>query len=227
MNQFYFEDCLIEKFVALVPESLLDKPGRVFYSGCNAFASENGLYILGLNSSGDPLSVTDTVQSNIDQVLHGELDSWSRYEEGNNPFHRRMQHLFKRIDTDPKTVPSSNLVFLRSQSAKELGKAKLKRLAEDCWCFHQTVIEELKIKVVVCLGKKTSKFVRGFLNILDGPADSFIEHNCRQWKSHIYRNSDGPLVVELTHPSTVDWITPSSDPTGLVREALNKSRTLL
>ena len=214
----------VEEFAALVPESLRDEPGRVFYSGWRAFESENNLYVLGLNSSGDPGSVADSVQSNIDRVLRGELENWSRYEEGNNPFHHGMLHLFKNIGRDPKTVPASNLVFLRSQSAKSLGRAQLKRLATCCWCFHRAVIEKLNIRVVVCLGTKAGKAVRGFLNAFDPPIDSFVEDNDRKWRSYTVRNSDGIFIVQLTHPSRAYWTACPSDPTGLVRSALECSQ---
>ena len=213
----------IEEFAALVPESLRDEPGRVFYSGRKAFESENDLYVLGLNSGGDPCSVGDTVQSNIDRILSGESDNWSRYEEGNNPFHHGMRHLFESIGKDPKTVPSSNLVFLRSQSAESLGKAQLKSLARCCWRFHQAVIEKLKTRVVVCLGTKAGKAVRGFLNAFDSPIDIFVEDNDRMWRSYTVHNSDGIFIVQLTHPSRAYWTARPSDPTGLVRRALERS----
>ena len=213
----------IEDFAALVPPDLLDKPGRVFYSGRQAFESRNDLYVLGLNSSGDPGLVSDTVQSNIDLVLRGGLYSWSRYLEGSNPFHIRMQHLFDRIDKDPKTVPASNLIFARSQSAERLGKAEIYRIAKDCWRFHRAIIDELETKVVVCLGRDVGKVVRKFLNSHHSSINSFTEDNDRGWASYTYDNSDGIFIVQLTHPSRADWTSCRSDPTGLVAAALESA----
>ena len=45
---------MIEEFAGLIPESLLERSGKAFYSGRNAFGGPSGLYIIGLNRGDRP-----------------------------------------------------------------------------------------------------------------------------------------------------------------------------
>ena len=215
----------IEDFADLVPPSLRDKPGRVFYSGRKAFESPSKLYVLGVNSGGNPEISTDTLGDNIEKLkCSPEMELWSRYEEGGDDFHRRVLcHLFNRLKLDPRVVPASNLVFLRSQSEEKLGKAEIRRLARKCWRFHEEVIRRLEVRVVVCLGKRNcSELVRDYLDADSNPVDSFKERNKRGYKGFTYRNRSGISVVQLTHPSRF-WTSKASVPTELVERALEHS----
>ena len=209
----------IEEFAALVPDCLLDKPGRVFYSGRKAFESPSDLYVLGLNSSGDPQRENETVREHFHKVIKCDPDNWSRYEDGTNPFHKRMRYLFNRLGLVPGEVPASNLVFLRSRREENIPTSDLEGLAGTCWNFHQAVIDRLGVRVIVCLGRRSGERVRKRL-MANRETDRFIEENKRGWTSLTYRNSYGVSVVQLTHPSVADWTSCPSDPTGLVVRAL-------
>ena len=198
----------------------MDKPGRVFYSGRRAFEYPSDMYILGLNSSGNPDQEDETVESHIERIVKRESGDWSRYCEGGKPFHCRVLHLFEILGRDVKQIPASNVVFLRSEREEKLGKGQIQQLAKLCWPFHQAVIENLKVRVVVCLGKTSEDVVRKQLNINAPPVDCFVEGNRRRWRSRTYRNSSGISVVQLTHPSVADWTAKETDPTGLVIRAL-------
>lgn len=217
----------IEKFAELVPESLMEKPGRVFYSGRKAFESPRDIYLLGINSGGDPADATDRVKDNVESILNRpEMENWSRYREGANDFHKRLRrHFFKYLGLDPCEVPASNLVFLRSQSEQTLKTTAIRRLARKCWPFHKEVIRKLGVKVVVCLGKQNcGDLVRDFLKADSGPIDSFIEKNRRGYESLTFKNMYGLQVVQLTHPSRF-WTSQASVPTELVKRALDRSDT--
>ncbi len=216
----------IEEFAALVPESLIEKPGRVFYSGRKAFESPRDLYLLGINSGGDPADAKDRVGDNVESILNRpEMENWSRYREGADDFHKRLRHhFFDYLELDPCEVPASNLVFLRSQSEQTLA---MRRLARKCWPFHEEVIGKLGVKVVVCLGKrKCGNLVRNFLKADSGPIDSFTEKNRRGYESLTFKNGYGLQVVQLTHPSRF-WTSQASVPTELVKRALERSRLQL
>ena len=60
----------VDRFVALIPETLLDMSGSAFSQGRRAFNNPSGLYFLGLNPAGDP-SWRRTVRMNVEAVLHG------------------------------------------------------------------------------------------------------------------------------------------------------------
>ena len=179
---------MIEEFAKLVPELLLDKSGEVFYSGRRAFGAPSELYILGANPGGTPEGMPDsTVSRHINQVLYDKPANWSAYRDeswygrapGKSLMQRGVLHLFKRLQLNPGEVPASELVFLCSKSLAEIP---FERLAEQCWPFHQAVIDRLGVKVVVCIGKRAGKFVRRQLNA-HKPIDWFSERNKRGWKA--------------------------------------------
>ena len=216
---------MIDDFVRLVPESLLDRSGEAFLSGRRAFESPSELYILGLNPAGDPTG-SFTVSRNINLILHHHPDNWSAYRDerwrgmrpGNSPMQRRVLYLLKRVGRDPGEVPASETVFLRNTDWTKLGD--FESLAEECWPFHQAVVQMLRVRVIVCLGRHAGGWARRHLNA-HKQVDEFVENNRRLWKSRAHRNVDGLTVVTLTHPSQAAWTVAATDPTGLVESALN------
>lgn len=159
----------VPDLITLVPERLLKRSGKIFYSARHAFESPaRPLYILGLNPGGRPgAHAYETIAANIDQTLHREQDDWSAYVHeswsgrpvGTAPFQRRMQYLFvKGCGINLGRVPASNLVFQRSRRTQFLG-TPFKELALACWPFHKAVIARLGIRVIVCLGAPASDFV--------------------------------------------------------------------
>ena len=132
-----------------------------------------------------------------------------------------MLHLFKELGLDPGTVPAAHLVFLCAKRG-EMSQEEFQHLARDCWPFHQAVIEQLKVRVIACLGKETARWVRDRLGV-NRLVDEFTERNDRQWKNRAYTNDDGLTVLELTYPGIVKWTVPANDPTELVRRALQRS----
>ena len=199
----------------------MDKPGRVFYSGRRAFESPSELYVLGLNSSGDPEVEKETVYEHIEKINKYPEDLWSRYAEGEKKFHRKMEHLFQVLGRSPAEVPASNLVFLRSQRFREIPRDSRKKLINDCWAFHQAVIDDLKVRVIVCLATDSGNELRKIIRVDKEPIDCFKEsYNKRKAKSFTFSNRKGVSVVQLTHPSYADWTSPAADPTRLVVRAL-------
>ena len=71
----------VPDLITLVPERLLKRSGKIFYSARHAFESPaRPLYILGLNPGGRPgAHAYETIAANIDQTLHREQDDWSAY----------------------------------------------------------------------------------------------------------------------------------------------------
>ena len=50
---------MIEDFAKLIPDSIMHRSGKAFYSGRLAFSSPSGLYVLGVNPGGDPEEYPD------------------------------------------------------------------------------------------------------------------------------------------------------------------------
>ena len=226
---------MIRDFAKLIPKSLSNKSGAVFYSGKRAFKGQADLYILGINPGGDPrVQIDETVESHTRQVLNDKPvnwseyrdESWSGYPPGTANLQPALLHFFRRLRLDPGVVPASNLVFLRSQSKRRLGSEKdFCRLAEICWPFHNAVLKKLKVRVIVCF-RGADKFVRQKVDaykLVDKNAKSFN----RMERSYSYMNSAGLIVVVVPHPSPSynDWTDPEVDPSCLVqREPLRVTR---
>ena len=214
----------VDRFVALVPETLLDVSGYALFSGRRAFNNPSGLYFLGPNPAGDP-SWRRTVRMNVEAVLQGPEDwsAWMDESSGGKPpglnyRQRRVLYLMNQVGRGPAEVPCSEAIFLRSTDP---NKIDMDALAPVCWPFHEAVIKTLGIRVIVCLGGRAGRIVRRRVNAHE-KVDEFVENNRRRWKSRTHESADGLAVVTLAHPSQVDWTAGASDPTGLVQSSLTR-----
>ena len=217
-----------ELFVSTVPTSILDESGKVFYSGRDAFTKPSPLYILGVNPGGDPANhLEDTVRSHTALVQKVLPSNWSAYRdeswEGALPGTRgmapRILHLFKQLRLDPGSVPASNLFFVRSSREAHIQERQAE-LADLCWPFHQLVIDQLKPRVILCLGSTAGEFVRGKVGA-HRLVGTFVEQNYRRWTSSAFESPSGLRVVVAAHPSIANWCTAATDPTRLVQNALH------
>lgn len=216
----------IEAAISSLPEPLLTRSGAVFYSGRRAFSSPRRLYILGLNPGGRPAERGgDTIRHHLD-LRSARSEFWSEYSDecwqgraaGTHGIQPKLLHLFKKLGVNAGEVPASNVVFVRSRSEVDLSAEKAS-LLELCWPVHQAVIESLGIRVVLCLGKTASKWVRGKLTA-NNLVGTFEEANSRRWVSRAYRNDKGLVVIQVTHPTPADWRNPAADPTPLIQRFL-------
>ncbi len=220
---------MIEDFARLVPRSLMHKSGKVFYSGRSAFEQPSEIYILGLNPGGDAQDqASETVSWHTERVLETEQHNWSAYRDeswggalpGTHRMQRRMLYLFRRLDLDAGNVPASNVAFLRSSREDKL-EGDVQELASQCWPFHESVIEKLGVRVIVCLHGTATNWVCNQVGA-HRQVDEFIERNGRRWGSRTFISPEGLTVVGLTYPGIADWTTRATDPTHLVVRALRE-----
>lgn len=219
---------MIEDFVKYIPPKLQHKSGIVFYSGRAAFSGRRELYILGLNPGGDPTEqANETVAWHTSKVVRDKPYKWSEYSDeswkgkcpGKHGMQPRILHLLKNLDLEPGEVPSSNIVFERSRTGKDIEK-NLRQLAEMCWPFHRAVIKQLRPRVILCLGKPAGEFVRKKTRAID-QIDCFVEtYPKSRRKSTCFTNHEGRKVIRASHPSRADWTNPDADPSELVLRAL-------
>jgi hypothetical protein len=156
---------MIEDIAARINPELWRKSGKVFYSGRTAFsAAPASVYVLGDNPGGHPVALADeTVECHTDFVLSDAPAEWSAYcdecwrgrPRGTRPLQRRVQHLLSRLDLDPRRVPASNLIFVRSRRRANLEAVDA--LAAKCWRVHEAVLGMLRPQAVICFGKKTGE----------------------------------------------------------------------
>ena len=220
---------MIEDFAKMIPPELLNQSGSVFYSGRDAFSKESNLYILGINPGGDPIDqAKETLSWHTNKVLHEKPSDWSAYRDdswlGASPgswgMQPRVLHLLKNIDTHPGSVPASNIVFQRSCRESSIN-GNMRDLAEICWPFHRAVIEKTNPRAILCFGKTAGKFVCEKIGA-NRQVDEFIEKNNRHWRSQTFINIHGIKVVVATHPSIANWCATSTDPSILVKRALEE-----
>ena len=222
---------MIEEFAKKIPSRFMEMSGSVFYSGRDAFSEPCDLYVLGLNPGGDSdRQAKETIRWHTDKVLKREPRDWSAYRDqkwenkpkGTYGIQPQVLHLLDRLGYPPGKVPASNVVFPRSRGANSLV-GNMRQYAEKCWVFHQTVIDKLKPRAILCFGIQSSKFVRKKVHAKKKIC-CFEERNKRRWRSRSYINDKGLIVIQLTHPSRADWRATAADPTDLVQRALEKRR---
>ena len=225
---------MIDDFAKLIPNSLMDKPGAAFFSGRSAFSNPSNLYILGINPGGDAESPNaSTISVHIKDVLHCKLQDWSNYRDnsfgrfapGKHFLQKNILHLLKEVGEEPHEIPASEVVFLGSKNLSKL-KGDFRQLADECWPFHEAVIDKLidklGIRVVVCYGKPSGEYVRRRLKASTQVDEFVASHGRKTFTSRTYRNADGLTVVTLWFPGYFNphWTNPKTDPTGLVVNAL-------
>ena len=216
-------------FESLVPAEILKLSGAVFYSGRDAFTGSSPIYLLGLNPGGDPATHQEhTVEAHLrasasHPANHSSYrdESWeSGRPAGTWSMQPQVLHLCARLGLDPGRVPASNLVFVRSAREATMPPGLMDKYADLCWPFHAAVIEELRVRVVVCFGGKAGAKVRARLGA-HAEIGRFKETNNRGWTSYGHQSPHGIRVVTVTHPSRADWTNPATDVSGLVAAALN------
>ena len=220
----------MEDFVELIPSELMDASGAAFYAGRRAFETPSRLYLLDANPGGSCLrQAGETVKWHCNKVLYNEPDNWSAYRDeswedatpGTGGIQPRVLTLLEDLHLNPGTVPASNLVFLHSP-IETLVHGDFDELAERCWGFHQGVLDRLGTRVILCFGRTTGDWVRMRLDAHE-QVGAFVEETGSRWTSRAYKNADQLTVVVATHPSRADWRARGTDPTQLVREALEKA----
>ncbi|GAB3280310.1 hypothetical protein GCM10027297_18380 [Parahaliea aestuarii] len=92
-------------------------------------------------------------------------------------------------------------------------------MANECWRFHEKVLELLRPKVIVCLGGTAGDYVCAKVGATT-QIEQFVEKNKRKWTSRLFSDASGTFVAVLSHPSIANWCAEASDPTGLVVRAL-------
>ncbi|MBL0049693.1 MAG: hypothetical protein IPP32_16545 [Bacteroidetes bacterium] len=218
---------MIGKFSKLIPKTLMEMSGAVFYSGKNAFDGKKDFYILGLNPGGNPdlqkedtvaLNVLNSLNFNFTEYLNG---AWKDgYKPGESPLQRRILHLLNKLNLCPYDVPASNICFVRSIGENEI-KNNFIKFANLCWPFHKHVIEDLEIKIILCFGKSAGNNVRNKIGADRFPIDEFVERNNRKWKTQVFKNSNGIIVIVATHSSRADWTKIDTDISPLVKKYLD------
>jgi hypothetical protein len=227
-NPTLYEDRqLLKTLLGMVSPTIRYRSGTIFYSSRSAFTGPSAIYLLGLNPGGDPEDPEfGTIATQIKRSLQLP-PAWSAYKDeiwkrdyapGGMPMQRHICHLISGLGLDIRSVPASNVAFIRSKREAAL-KAEKADLLRSCWPVHHAVIENLQVRAILCLGGTAGAWVRQCIGAYTF-VDRFVEYNSRRWTSWAHKNADGRHVVTLTHPSIADWTKVPTDPTPFVRRIL-------
>ena len=215
----------LETFADLVPESLLDCSGEVFYSGSAAFSGSRPVYLLGYNPGSDPAgNRPPTVRDTIEEACSRKTDRFSLYYQDWGPgrsqtMQRGIKRFFSDSGLDPCLTPSSNCIFVRSPAVGSIPKATRRGLEDACWRFHKEVIEKLEVKAILCMGGDAYEAVRRRFRVTE-EVDA-LPNGWRPPKWHrAYATQGGKVIFKLTHPSRWQWQLPQHNPAPLVRRVL-------
>ena len=226
---------MIEELVKTIPQSMLKLPGGALHTGRRAFDSPAEIYILGYHPGGNPAESTETVGEQIHQVINRKPEAWSAYLDdpwdgkppGTQRIQKRVAHLCAGLGLDLQAIPASHLIFPCWDADSEPGAAVERQWAEECWPFHQAVIDRLEIRIVVCLGSTARNWVlkkeREKTGVEPELVDKFVADTKSAWPSYVHQAGDR-YIVSLTHPVRANWINPSADPTPMVRRVLAEVR---
>ena len=221
-------DEVIAGLLDAIPESLRNVSGSAMSSGLNSWTNPSPVYLLGYNPGGDPGE--DTVYGNALDLIHNCKpdhspyvdESWlvrgHQYGAGEAPMQVRVRYLLDSLGLDPGSVPTSNIIYARSAVAADLDKRQALEWANLCWPFHARMIDQLRVRVVVCYGGQAAAFVRTKL-FAHTHVETYREQSGRRWSSHVH-TGPGATVVQLAHPGRSKWTSADADPTGLVLRAL-------
>ena len=220
----------LEAFSRLVPDWLLDRSGEVFYSGRAAFSGSREVYLLGYNPGSDPNverkpgDELNTVRSSIDKALSRSAERFSLYyqewETGRpQTMQKGIRRFFAMSGLDPCLTPSSNCVFVRSPDIASMPKAAREELEDDCWPFHQAVIEQLRIKAVLCMGDDAYKAVADHFRVTGQVDEEPDGWRPPRWH-RAYATESGMILFKLLHPSRGHWQKDEHNPAALVRRVL-------
>ena len=221
------QQTIIEALTAL-PDHIKRQSGSLFYTGADAFSQPSSIYVLGLNPGGDPGTQEANTVAKAITAFEKAPAQWSAYQddswEGAAPgtwgMQPRVLHFFKMLGLDARSVPASNVIFVRSTTEGTLALDK-DELISACWPVHQAVIQQLGVTTIICFGITAGKWVREQVGANDLIGE-FRETNARGWKSQAHQNSEGFKVITLTHPGRADWRNPAADPTPFVKSALEQ-----
>ncbi|QAY78941.1 hypothetical protein ETR14_22165 [Sphingosinicella sp. BN140058] len=214
------------RFVALIPAELHDRSGAVFYTGRGAFRRASRVYLLGLNPGGSPVTQeSETIGRDLTKWARSPErwssyvdESWAGRPKGTYGMQPRISHLLNSAGLDPRDVPASNVIFVRSRTEAMLA-TETSRLLRVCWPFHEAVIRDLAVDTVLCLGGTAGQWVRDAVDAHE-LVDEMVEQNDRRWRSQAHSGRRGVRVLTLTHPGRANWLNPNSDPSPLLRRAL-------
>ena len=190
---------------------------------------------MGLNPGGDPVKQRhEAISAHTDGVLHDKPDLRSEYsceswlvrgrycEPGEGGFQPSVVCLIEKLGQDPRDVPASNIVFVRTKNAKDLKDKD--KLANDCWPLHRKVISQIQPILILSMGRAAQRILQEKTRSFEKSC-SIRTGNGKNYLAEIFRNERGCLYASVVHSSRANkWTNANSDPSNVIGRVLEEAK---
>lgn len=201
-------------------ENVLNKSGTVLYSASNTLV-KGDVYILGLNPGGvDGPSIAQDLSVLPNKSHNSYLDeSWGNRvdADGQAPLQKRLNGLVNAIGADLRNVCASNLIFMRSQSAKGIDFPKD---ADTCWPVHEKILGIVQPKLIIAFGNSSiSPYRYLFHKFNSNNNEDILESGHGSWKCRGFEASIARRKVYIAGFPHLSRYSPF-DKNGDIRDSL-------
>ena len=196
----------IASLAEVILQPILAKSGIVLYSDAKSLQS-CPIYLLGYNPGGSPEDQSDaTISSSLKDLptkqTNNYLDeewttasgrSWSK---GEAPLQRRVVRLLQQLGFNPRNVPCSNLIFVRSVDVSGISLA----MADLCWKVHEQILEIVMPKLILVFGNSTPSPYQFLKEKYSPLKEELFPSGHGNWMCRSFK-TNGLTVVGLPHLS--------------------------
>jgi hypothetical protein len=190
---------------------ILDKSGGVFYSDASSIRP-SPIYLLGLNPGGAPEHQPNaTVRASLEAFPSKKIndyldDDWASRDKswgkGQAPLQKRVTWLLEQLKQNPRSVPSSNLIFIRSDNSSHLAYHEL---ADLCWKLHDRVLNIVSPKLLLVFGVGSKSPYNYLYNRYKPSNEQLFPSGHGNWVCRSFR-TDNFTVIGLPHLSRYNVI---------------------
>ena len=211
----------IATLAKVILRPILDKSGYVLYSNADSL-QPSLVYLLGHNPGGSPEDQTDaTIRASLESLpkktINNYLDEkWTTashrsYAKGEAPLQKRVVWILQKLGFDPRVVPCSNLIFVRSIDVSGIPFAEM---ADLCWKVHEKILDVVKPKIILAFGNSKDTPYTYLHEIFSNPKENEFPSGHGNWMCRSFKTND-VTVIGLPHLSrykiigkhdVVNWI---------------------
>lgn len=205
-----------------VLDGQLDQAGTILYSSHETIRPGN-IYLIGLNPGGRESD--KSLRGNIGHMLceteNAYLDqAWGGAAKGKAPLQRRVQWVLEKLDTNPRDVLATNLIF--QQTSNRTGITP--DMARQCWPIHEALLKIVQPSLIVAFGNSGLSPYNHIYSLYGDTQQEYQLAGHGDWNLKRFQTSiDGrpTTVIGLPHLS---WYQPMGKPDVEAWLKTNQSR---
>jgi len=151
---------------------------------------------------------TKTMNNYLDEAWAATQKSWPK---GEAPLQQRVVWLLEQLGLNPRKVPCSNLIFVRSA---EIAGLPFNELADLCWKVHERILKIVSPKILLVFGNSEPSPYTYLYERLSPTEEKTFPSGHGNWSCRSF-NAKGVTVIGLPHLSrykvigkdeVVNWI---------------------